>query len=227
MCVAVVDEGGLGPPGGGGAPRRAIDRERTSRLSATLDEAGATQLELVRARRAIADGVLDRRVARPARSRHGRDGTPVRPSRRCPYKGLLRFEPEDAEWYFGRERLVAELLAAVASTRCIGIIGASGSGKSSLIRAGLVAAFRDDALPGSAAWPRLLVTPGADPVLELARSLAPVCHAASADHVRDRLLDDPESLDRVRRRGRPREPGACLGVIVVDQLEEVFTVVPR
>ena len=131
----------------------AIDHEQTSRLSATLEAAGATQVELVRARR------VDRRPcprpAQPARAapryRPGRPNRPGSPAvGPCPYKGLLRFEPEDAGWYFGRERLVAELLATVASTRCTGVVGASGSGKSSLTRAGLLAALDDDALPGSA-----------------------------------------------------------------------------
>ena len=51
-------------------------------------------------------------------------------------------------------------------------------------------------------WPRVLVTPGADPMLELARALAPICHAPSADHVRDQLLDDPESFAGFAARGR-------------------------
>ena len=88
----------------------------------------------------------------------------------------------------------------VASTRCTGVVGASGSGKSSLARAGLLAALRDDALPGSAEWPRVLVTPGGDPMLELARGLALVCHASSPEHVRDRLLEDPQSLSALTAR---------------------------
>ena len=80
-----------------------------------------------------------------------RTGREVAPVGACPYKGLLRFEPEDAGWYFGRERLVAELVATVASTPGTGVFGASGSGKSSLVRAGLLAALGDDALPGQCA----------------------------------------------------------------------------
>lgn len=210
------------------ALRQAIDHEQTSRLSATLEAASATQVELVRARRVIADRVLDRRnrhAPRPAVSDRGaRNGSGNAAVGSCPYKGLLRFEPEDAGWYFGRERLVAELLASVASTRCTGVVGASGSGKSSLTRAGLLAALRDDALPGSAEWPRLLVTPGADPMLELARALTPACHAASPDQVRDRLLEDPESLSAFAARATSGMGRDASVVIVVDQLEEVFTV---
>ena len=167
----------------------------------------------------IADQVLDRRAADQPATRAAIGG--------CPYKGLLRFEPEDAGWFFGRERMVAELLAAVASTRCTGVVGASGSGKSSLTRAGLLAALGEDALPGSAQWPRLLVTPGADPLLELARALAPVSHASSANEVRDRLLEDPASLAGFAERASSRLNGGNSNasvIIVVDQLEEVFTV---
>jgi DNA-binding SARP family transcriptional activator/WD40 repeat protein len=210
------------------ALRDAIDREQSHRLSTTLTAAGETQVELVRARRVIADGVLDRRRRHDQGTASRRPGT-ARPRNgsavgACPYKGLLRFEPEDAGWYFGRERLVAELLATVASARCTGIVGASGSGKSSLTRAGLIAALADDALPGSARWPRVLVTPGADPMLELARALAPLSHAASADHVRDRLLEDPASIDGFAARAMNGTDGDASVMIVVDQLEEVFTV---
>jgi len=194
--------------------RQAIEREQAGRLSSTLATAGATQVELVRARRVAADKVLDRRRRRE----------PVAAVGACPYKGLLRFEPEDVGWYFGRERVVADLLATVASARCVGVVGASGSGKSSLARAGLLAALADDALPGSAQWPRVLVNPGADPTLELARVLAPLSHAVSADHVRDRLLEDPSSLAGFAERAMNGAHGDGALMIVVDQLEEVFAV---
>src|SRR5262249_36070622 len=91
-------------------------------------------------------------------------------------------------------------------------------------RAGLLAALGEDALPGSAQWPRLLVTPGADPLLELARALAPVCHAASAEHVRDRLLEDPATVTGFAERALNGMSERVPVMIVVDQLEEVFTV---
>jgi hypothetical protein len=70
----------------------------------------------------------------------------------CPYKGLARFEADDAEFYFGRERLTAELVARLVGAGLVGVIGPSGSGKSSLLRAGLLPALRDGALPGSDRW---------------------------------------------------------------------------
>ncbi len=227
VVEAVVQEGRVSARRTEEALRLAIDHERTNRLSASLEAVAATQVELERARRVVADRVLDRRNRRAPRATAAwgapnRPGSP--PVGSCPYKGLLRFEPEDAGWYFGRERLVAELVATVAGAPCTGVVGASGSGKSSLARAGLLAALGEDALPGSAQWPRLLVTPGDDPVLELARALAPLCHAASAGHVRDRLLEDPVSVTGFAERARNATGNGESVMIVVDQLEEVFTV---
>jgi DNA-binding SARP family transcriptional activator/WD40 repeat protein len=211
------------------ALRREIEGQQAARLETTIVAAGATHAELIRARHVIADGVLDRRArhaplaAMPSRVAAGRAGS-LPAASPCPYKGLLRFEHEDASWYFGRERLVAELLGMVATTRCTSIVGASGSGKSSLVRAGLLAALRDDALPGSANWPHVLLVPGTDPLLELARALALVSHAASPDSVRDRLIEAPESVSNLTTRALDgRDPDSRL-VLVVDQLEEVFTV---
>lgn len=60
-----------------------------------------------------------------------------------PYKGLARFEPDDRDTYFGRGELVAELAVSVARHRIVALVGGSGSGKSSLLRAGLVPALRN------------------------------------------------------------------------------------
>jgi class 3 adenylate cyclase/WD40 repeat protein/energy-coupling factor transporter ATP-binding protein EcfA2 len=60
----------------------------------------------------------------------------------CPYRGLLAFEPEDRDYFFGREAVVEELIAQLAPGRLVAVVGASGSGKSSLLRAGLIAAVR-------------------------------------------------------------------------------------
>ena len=56
----------------------------------------------------------------------------------CPYKGLARFEPDDAAYFFGRERLVAELVTHLIGAGLLGVVGPSGSGKSSLVHAGLL-----------------------------------------------------------------------------------------
>ena len=89
----------------------------------------------------------------------------------CPFKGLARFEPSDAEFFFGRERLVAELVTHLVGAGLVGVVGASGSGKSSLIRAGLLPAVRDGVLPGSDRWRQLIIRPGEYPMRELGPAL--------------------------------------------------------
>jgi WD40 repeat protein/DNA-binding SARP family transcriptional activator/type II secretory pathway predicted ATPase ExeA len=88
----------------------------------------------------------------------------------CPYKGLARFEPDDAGFFFGRERLVAELVTHLVGAGLVGVVGPSGSGKSSLVRAGLLPALADGVLPGSDRWRQVLVRPGEHPVRELAEA---------------------------------------------------------
>jgi WD40 repeat protein/transcriptional regulator with XRE-family HTH domain len=85
----------------------------------------------------------------------------------APYKGLLFFDEVDAELFFGREALITRLsdrvadLASDASTRLLAVVGASGSGKSSLMRAGLVVKLK------SVGWAVHVFTPGADPLKAL------------------------------------------------------------
>jgi DNA-binding SARP family transcriptional activator/WD40 repeat protein len=85
----------------------------------------------------------------------------------CPYKGLATFDVEDAEYFFGREQLVAELVARLAGAPLLAIVGPSGSGKSSALRAGLLPALAGGVLPGSERWAQVLIRPGAQPMREL------------------------------------------------------------
>ncbi|HEY7422004.1 MAG TPA: BTAD domain-containing putative transcriptional regulator [Gaiellaceae bacterium] len=80
----------------------------------------------------------------------------------CPFKGLAPFEPDDHDLFFGRERLVGELMARLESANFLVLTGPSGSGKSSLLRAGLL-----PSLDGR----RVVVRPGLRPAVELARAL--------------------------------------------------------
>jgi WD40 repeat protein/transcriptional regulator with XRE-family HTH domain len=113
----------------------------------------------------------------------------------APYKGLLFFDESDAELFFGRETLTAQIvsriseLATAASTRFLAMVGASGSGKSSLIRAGLAVTLKQ------AGWDVRIFTPGANPLRTLNTQLA-----------LDNDLAGTESL-----------------LLLVDQFEETFT----
>ena len=136
----------------------------------------------------------------------------------CPYPGLRGFEAADADWFHGRDQVVADLLVRLTEQLDGGepvvLVGASGSGKSSVLRAGVGRALATGQPPGSA-WPQVVVTPGADPVGALAAALAPA------------VGTDEQVLARAIRH-TPTELGrwchvAGRLVIVVDQFEELFT----
>lgn len=134
----------------------------------------------------------------------------------APYAGLSAFQPEDADRFFGRERLTGEVLAKVRERRFLAVFGPSGSGKSSLLRAGLVARARPSG------WPVMLFTPGPHPVEECAIQLAAVTGEPPGALVTE-LLDDPVALHlRIRQAMIDRTPDIDT-LIVVDQFEEVFT----
>lgn len=148
----------------------------------------------------------------------------LRRSARNPYKGLRPFEERDSGDFFGREALVARLverLGSVARTgRFLAVVGASGSGKSSAVRAGLVPALRAGALPGSDRWGIAVMLPGARAFRELAAALRAIAPDAPAD------LDD--------RLARDGEIGAAIGeifpchgriLLLIDQFEELYSLV--
>ena len=97
----------------------------------------------------------------------------------APYKGLLFFDETDADLFFGRESLTAHLvdrvtaLAQDAGSRILAVVGASGSGKSSLVRAGLAVALK------RAGWTAHIMTPTAAPLSRLEAELQPQLHARS------------------------------------------------
>lgn len=116
--------------------------------------------------------------------------TPL-PVGECPYRGLLAFEPTDSAYFFGREHIAAELVGRLRRGELLAVVGASGSGKSSLVRAGVVAAVLAGDVPGITG--ATIVTPGADPRLDV---------PDSADHLV--VVDQFEELytlceDRQRR----------------------------
>ncbi|PZG38059.1 hypothetical protein C1I98_24780 [Spongiactinospora gelatinilytica] len=141
-----------------------------------------------------------------------------RPAGPEPYRGLAGFQPEDAEWFFGRRALTGLLVDRLATGAGVRVVvGASGSGKSSLLRAGLIAALRGGALPGSADWPIELFTPGPRPVEELAARLAALAGTPVAG-VADAVRADPgRCADYAGKAGGGRP------VLVIDQFEELFT----
>jgi transcriptional regulator with XRE-family HTH domain len=97
----------------------------------------------------------------------------------CPYLGLVPFEEQEARLFYGRselaEQLVRRLSQRLDGTGMLLVAGESGSGKSSLLRAGLMPRLAAGALgPGSAVWPRRVIRPAASPLRELAICLGEV-----------------------------------------------------
>jgi WD40 repeat protein/tRNA A-37 threonylcarbamoyl transferase component Bud32 len=171
------------------ASRAAAGKSGLSKIEAEL--AGkVTDLQLVREQERALSG-----PATPAR---------VASEGMCPFKGLASFEPVDADYFFGRERLVAEFVARLVGAGFLDIVGPSGSGKSSVLRAGLLPALAGGVLPGSAGWRRLLLRPGEHPLDELRRVLV--------SGAKDPLA---EALDAL--------PAGARLLLAVDQLEELFT----
>ncbi|GHH80954.1 nSTAND1 domain-containing NTPase [Streptomyces capitiformicae] len=134
----------------------------------------------------------------------------------APYAGLRPFREQDAEWFFGREQLVEDLTERLERQRFVVVIGASGSGKSSLLRAGLVPRLR-------AAATTVVLTPGPRPLEECAVRLAALA-GVTPGGLYGELREDPGNLGRVARQitaGSSSEHGEL--VLVVDQFEESFT----
>jgi WD40 repeat protein len=140
-----------------------------------------------------------------------------------PYLGLRAFEEGDARFYFGRESDVAELVARLEEDRFLAVFGPSGSGKSSLVRAGLTHALRNGAIRGSAEWPIELLRPGARPIDALAARIQALQPAASMAGLVDALLADPRTLHLETVRALSGRPSDARYLWIVDQAEELFT----
>jgi WD40 repeat protein/transcriptional regulator with XRE-family HTH domain len=143
----------------------------------------------------------------------------------CPFKGLNYFDEADADWFVGREALTAKLTELVLSLsargkRFLAVVGASGSGKSSLVRAGLVSSLRWNKI--STDWQIHILTPTGHPLESLAKSLAPEFDSAEtiAAFMND-LAGNARSLHLFAKHKPGSNKDSCI-LIVVDQFEELF-----
>lgn len=138
----------------------------------------------------------------------------------APYKGLQYFDETDAEWFFGRERDVELLVQAVMEQRFLAVIGASGSGKSSTIRAGLVPTLKRK-YPGKIT--AHILTPTSHPLESLAISLTRQEQSVTtAATLIDDFERDTRSLYLHIKRSIPKSPDDEI-LLVIDQFEELFT----
>ncbi|HEY6889917.1 MAG TPA: BTAD domain-containing putative transcriptional regulator, partial [Solirubrobacter sp.] len=127
--------------GSGGVPRRMHElaaewaqREATRRVSVAAWRTEADRERLRAQEEELTGGVLALQTARDRVAAADQPETPVL----CPFKGLAAFDVDDAPFFCGRERLVAELVASLVGAGLLGVVGPSGSGKSSVVRAGLL-----------------------------------------------------------------------------------------
>jgi hypothetical protein len=111
---------------------------------------------------------------------------------RIPYIGLSAFQESDAQFFFGRESLVDDLLERVQQAPFIVIAGPSGSGKSSVARAGLFHALRQGRLPKSDRWRLATMQPGGNPLEQLAAGHRAADNVpGSGNHIRQKGLTNP------------------------------------
>jgi hypothetical protein len=135
-----------------------------------------------------------------------------------PYPGLRPFEPAEADRFFGRKEQTYELLRRLEEHRFVAVLGLSGSGKSSLVRAGLIPALRRGYLTeGGSEWLIAVLRPGADPLNQLSKAL------------NEALGPNVSRLDTLRRSsfglihaGRTDRSADVNLLVFVDQFEEIF-----
>ncbi|MBL8157082.1 MAG: ATP-binding protein, partial [Anaerolineae bacterium] len=149
-----------------------------------------------------------------------------------PFPGLHVFTERYEPVFFGRSREVTQILRRLANQRLLVIVGASGSGKSSLVRAGVFPKLRDNAIPPSAGWFRAIMRPKASPFLALAETLIQSVPPLSGDPdtslvercqtVADRLRQSSQALVECLESGLGEHPHSEL-VLFIDQFEEIFT----
>ncbi len=187
--------------------------EVAGRLGTSADQAADERTGLRAAEADLAGNVVDLQAA-GERIRLYAAEEPPNPSEAavCPFRGLAPFDAAHAEYFFGRERLVAELVARLVGSTLLAVVGPSGSGKSSAVRAGLLPALASGVVPESDGWRQAVMRPGERPLAELSRTLARTVPEADAGGDRDPTIT--AALDWLATGERL--------VLVVDQFEEVF-----
>ena len=167
------------------------------------------------------------------------EASPSLPEPENPYKGLQPFLEADADDFFGREAFVDQLLSRLAQpkiesveskgeiverthARFLAVIGPSGSGKSSVVRAGLIPALNRGALPGSEDWFVVSMHPGEHPLEELENALLRIAVYPPIS-LMEEIRSDRQGLLRAIQRCLPDIDGQL--VLLIDQFEETFSLV--
>ena len=147
-----------------------------------------------------------------------------------PYAGLGAFQEADADRFFGRSREIAALMARVQDRPVVAVVGPSGVGKSSFVRAGVLPALKRS----GEAWTSLVVRPGRTPLATLASLIATLGATTSPGSIAAEVRQEQDLLARLK--AEPGFAGAVLRaharrqgrhvVLFVDQFEEIYTLVP-
>ena len=135
-----------------------------------------------------------------------------------PYIGLRYFEERDAHLFYGRDEHVAELLAKVAQNRFVAVMGSSGCGKSSLVRAGLLPELRAGMIPSAGSrWKVVQFRPGRAPLQELAQAIR---SELGVERAQELVEEGPLGIARAVAEAKLDEGTNVL--VIADQFEEVF-----
>ncbi|PSB01186.1 nSTAND1 domain-containing NTPase [Merismopedia glauca] len=148
----------------------------------------------------------------------------------CPYRGLSAFQEEHAPYFFGRDRFAKTLLEAVRKKPLVAVVGASGSGKSSVVLAGLIPLLRQDKV---VQWQVAVFRPGTNPIESLAIALTSVSQIRDRRRLAELELEAElrttsglsSAVERIVN-ANPHKPYIRL-VLVADQFEELYTNVPE
>ena len=147
----------------------------------------------------------------------------------CPYRGLRPFREEDEPFFFGRAAFTETLAATLARQPFVAVVGASGSGKSSVVRAGLIPRLRRG--EGGFVWDVVTLVPTDRPLASLAAALLPslepdlseVDRLAEVNKLAAHLADGSVALRDVTARVLQKQPGTDRLLLFVDQWEELYT----
>jgi hypothetical protein len=151
-----------------------------------------------------------------------------------PYRGLETFREEDAAFFAGRTKFATDLLNFTLGKDLVAVVGPSGSGKSSVVQAGLVPLLRRQ-LPPATPWDVVTFTPGSDPFHRLASSviqlleldLSETDQLAEAQKLGDKLAAGEIKFESIIDRVIRKSNGTGRLLLVADQFEELFTLTPE
>jgi serine/threonine protein kinase/WD40 repeat protein len=194
-----------------------VDRLVAEATDKQRDQRVGSARELIEIAAPVATSAVDARAG---------NATVVAGETRNPFKGLRAFTEADSDDFRGRQRLVDRLVEAMrrpgSAGRLVAAVGPSGSGKSSVVRAGLLPSLRHGAIEGSADWFITTMVPGANPFEELESALIRIA-AAPPGPLAELMRANDRGIARAVKQVIPEEHAEL--VIVIDQFEELFTLV--